>query len=185
MRRKPALTLSVLALTLAFGVAGCSSDSPAAPELDASAASGPTISGDGYSYSVPEGWEEQDSSLAPGSDTVAIDLAATGDFANNINVIPSPSGAFDADEVEETVVAELEDAGASNVEVLDRLTIAEAESAHISADMSLEGVEYRVHQYYLTNDDQTYVVTFSYNVDESDEDAVEIAESVLASWSWS
>jgi hypothetical protein len=69
--------------------------------------------------------------------------------------------------------------------VLDRLTVAGGETAHISAEMVSGDVTYKVHQYYLTEDDQTYVVTFSYGEDVSDEEAVDTAESILASWTWS
>lgn len=50
--------------------------------------------------------------------------------------------------------------------------------------MTSSGVTYRVHQYYVTKDKQTYIVTFSYDTSVKDADATGIAESVLASWKW-
>jgi hypothetical protein len=194
MRRTPALTVSALALTLAFGLTGCdviaspdssSGSSEEAPELSAEPAAGEVVTSDGYSYSVPEGWVKQDAAIAPGADTVALDESSTGTFANNVNVVLSPSGSFTPDDVEAAAGDELEAGGATNVEVLDRLTVAGGETAHISAEMVSGDVTYKVHQYYLTEDDQTYVVTFSYGDDVSDEEAVDTAESILASWTWS
>jgi hypothetical protein len=194
MRRTPALTIPVLALTLAFGLVGCSAGGDAdssgesssqAPELTAAPAAGEVVTGDGYSYSVPEGWVTQDTAIAPGTDSLALDESATGDFANNVNVVLSPNGSFTADEVEDTAGEELESGGATNVEIEDRVTVADSESAHISAEMVSGDVTYRVHQYYLTNDDQTYVVTFSYGETVEDAAAIDTAESILASWSWS
>lgn len=206
MRRTPALTVSALALTLAFGVVGCSTSSnddssPAAEssssespsstptsesnELDVAPAAGALITGDGYTYNVPEGWELQDKSIAPGTDTAAADVTTTTDFANNVNVILSPAGALTPDQVESMAAKELEAAGATDVTVEPRIMFGGKESAHISAGMTASGATYRIHQYYGTNDDQTYIVTFSFGTDVADTEAVEISESILASWTWS
>jgi hypothetical protein len=196
MRRTPTVTVSALALTITLTLVGCaagestsesSSSASSAPSqtLDAAPATGPTVEGDGYSYAVPEGWEQQDSSVAPGTDTVALDLAATGDFATNVNVLLSPAGLLTPDDVEALAADELEGSGATDVELLDRVTIAGSESAHVTALLEASGVTYRVHQYYVSNDEQTYVVTFSSSEElVTDADAVGIAESVLTTWAW-
>jgi hypothetical protein len=195
MRRSPALAVSALVLTLSLGLAGCSAGgsdaetgsetSSSAPALEATPATGATVTSDGYSYSIPESWAEQDATAAPGADTIALDSNVVGDFANNVNVVLSPNGAFTPDEIEDTVKDELESGGGENVEVHDRLTVAGGETAHVTASTSASGVNYYIHQYYLTNDDQTYVVTFSFGETVPDEEAVDIAESILASWTWS
>jgi hypothetical protein len=203
MRRTPTLAVSVLALTLAVGLAGCASEpatsdssgndssspresvAPSQPAESAAApATGANVAGDGYSFAAPEGWIEQDNSVAPGTDTVAVDSAPTGPFASNVNVVLSPAGAFTPDEVEAAAGTELETSGATDVSILDRLTVAGSESAHITAVMSINGLTYRIHQYYVTNEDQTYIVTFSTDESVPDEDATGIAESVLATWTW-
>jgi hypothetical protein len=155
-----------------------------AADITAAPATGISITGDGYIYSVPEGWELQDPAIAPGTDTIVADMTATGDFANNVNVILNP-GAITMDQVEESAPSQLEASGGSEVSVRDRVNIAGSESAHISAKATADGVSYVVHQYYPTNDDQTYVVTFSYDDTVAEADAISIAESILASWTWS
>jgi cytoskeletal protein RodZ len=206
MRRTPALALSAVALTLALGLAGCatepansdstssessapsSSDSSSAPSQPADTgvapATGSVVSGDGYSYTIPVGWAQQDAALAPGTDTVAADSAPTGPFANNVNVVLSPAGAFTPDNVEAAAGNELETAGATEVQVLDRVTVAGEETAHVTAVMTVSDLTYRIHQYYVTSDDQTYVVTFSAAVDVPNEEMISTAESVLATWTW-
>jgi len=204
MRRTPAHALSAVALTLALGLAGCAtepanSDSTSselsAPSNSSSASSQPAdtgvapatgsvVSGDGYSYTIPVGWAQQDAALAPGTDTVAADGAPTGPFANNVNVVLSPAGAFTPDNVEAAAGNELETAGATEVQVLDRVTVAGEETAHVTAVMTVSDLTYRIHQYYVTSDDQTYVVTFSAAVDVPDEEMISTAESVLATWTW-
>jgi hypothetical protein len=198
MRHTQLLTVCALALTCALGVSGCSGggsivDTAASrpresfqpAELNASPATGDVVTGDGYSYAVPVGWSEQDSAQIPGVDTVASDASAAGSFANNVNVVLSAAGLITADQVESMAPAELEASGATGLTVLDRLTVADSESAHITADMTASGISYVIHQYYVSDDDQTYIVTFSYADTVGDDEALAIQESVLATWLWS
>ncbi|MDY0912948.1 hypothetical protein [Rathayibacter festucae] len=170
-------------------LAGCSSpagDSGSdADTIDTAAATGDTISGDGYSYSVPEGWGAPDADPATmGADTLAADLTDTDGFADNVNVVLSPAGEVSADQVEGAGVTELENAGATDVEANDRVVVAGAESAHLSANLTASGATYAVEQYYVTDDGQTYVVTFSFSPTVDDDQREAVAESVLASWAW-
>lgn len=141
------------------------------------------ITGDGYSYSVPAGWGVPENAPAD-ADTFAMDLAASGNFANNVNVLLSPAGVVTADDVESAGLDELEDAGATDVVVHNRVTVAGSESAHITASWNSDGLEYYIHQYYPTHNNQTYIVTFSYARSVSDIDTTRITESVLTSWAW-
>ncbi|QHC58904.1 hypothetical protein [Rathayibacter sp. VKM Ac-2760] len=182
--------------TLRFGataalvvlLAGCSSPAGSgddADALDAAAATGEKITGTGYAYSVPEGWGAPDTDPASmGADTLAADLADTDGFADNVNVVLSPAGEVTADQVESAGVTELETAGATDVETNDRVVVAGSESAHLSATLAASGTSYNVEQYYVTDDGQTYVVTFSFSPTVDDDDREAVAESVLASWSW-
>lgn len=159
--------------------------SSAAREIDATAASGATVSGTGYSYSIPEGWAQADPSIAQGTDTVAVDQNPTGDFATNVNVVLSPAGEITPEQVETAAVKELEDGGGSDVTVLDRVVIAGGEAAHVGAQgKTSNGGTYRIQQYYPSHDGQTMVITFSYAEDVPSDEARGIAESVLASWTW-
>ncbi len=148
-------------------------------------ATGETMTGDGYSYRVPEGWEYPEGGV-PGfsPDTLAVDLTDADGFADNVNVIISPAGAITPEQVETLGVEELEQSGAVGVEVMPRVTVGGSESAHLQASLSSNGTAYWIEQYYATNGDQTYVITFSFSdtVASADRDAV--AGSVLASWTW-
>lgn len=178
-------TVAVAAL-----LAGCSSgaggDSAGEVEdLDAAPAAGVQVTGDGYSYSVPEGWDVPDTDPATiGADTLAADLTDADGFADNVNVVLSPAGAVTADQVEAAGAGELEGAGATDVEVRDRVQVAGTESAHLTGSLTAQGASYSIEQYYLTDDDQTYVVTFSFSPSVDDDDREDLAESVLASWAW-
>jgi hypothetical protein len=162
-----------------------SSEEETTPQLDAAPATGDTITGDGYSYVVPEGWGVPTQSV-PGftPDTLAADLQDADGFADNVNVVKSPVGLVGADQVESAGPKELEAAGATGVTVNDRLTIAGSESAHLTAVMSAGGTSYAIEQYYTSTADQTYIVTFSFNDTVPAAERTALAESVLVTWTW-
>ncbi|MCJ1703910.1 MULTISPECIES: hypothetical protein [unclassified Rathayibacter] len=187
-----AAATTATAAALLVLLAGCSSPAGSDSEsgsdadtIDTAAATGDTITGDGYSYSVPEGWGTPDADPASmGADTLAADLTDTDGFADNVNVVLSPAGEVSAEQVEDAGVTELENAGATDVEANDRVVVAGAESAHLSANLSASGTSYAVEQYYVTDEGQTYVVTFSFSPTVDDDQREAVAESVLASWAW-
>ncbi|KAA9089007.1 LpqN/LpqT family lipoprotein [Microbacterium radiodurans] len=168
--------------------ASAESSSPAASAPAAEPAAGETITGTGYAYVVPEGWAVPDAAnVPPQADTFAADLTDLEDgFADNVNVVLSPaSGEITPDQVETLGVEELEGTeGASDITVKDRVSVAGDESAHISATFEQQGTTYNVDQFYAVNDDQTYIITFSFSPEVSDADRAAVYESVLVTWSW-
>ena len=189
---------AALTLIAVLGLAGCSSGDPSsepssaseAPATDApatpaaEAAAGDTITGTGYSFAVPEDWGDPGAIEGFDPDSLAADLDDADGFADNVNVILSPAGVVTADQVETAGVTELEDAGAADVTVEPRLTVAGSEAAHLSAMFSSGDVSYAVEQYYLNSDDQTYIVTFSFSPEVADADRAAVSDAVLASWAW-
>ncbi|MFJ2370249.1 hypothetical protein [Microbacterium sp. NPDC087665] len=161
------------------------SDETTANELDAAPATGDTITGDGYSFVVPEGWADPQQEI-PGfdPDSFAANLQDPDGFADNVNVLKSPAGFVSADQVETLGLKELETVGATDVAVNERVSVAGSESAHISAAMSSDGVSYVVDQYYVSTDDQTYIVTFSFSDTVPAAERQQIAESILVTWTW-
>lgn len=191
----PVLPRLVLLAASALVLAGCSLAAPQAPDTggdtggdvptsDAAPATGELITGDGYSYNVPDGWGLPPQDVGSGSDTIALDLTDDDGFSDNVNVLLSPAGTITSDQVEEVGVDELEGAGATGVEVRPRVGVAGEESAHLTATFTQSGATYQIDQYYPTHDGQTYVVTFSFSETVSQADREALAESVLASWTW-
>lgn len=186
-----------LAAALTLTLAGCFSPSAApptgesapatetAPATTAEPATGELITGTGYSFNAPESWTSFAGSMPTGVDVVAIAATADADgFSDNINVVLSPAGEVAADVVETAGVSELEGAGAADVTVRPRVTVAGADSAHLSAQFTASGATYQIEQYYATNAGQTYVITFSFGLSASQADREAVAGSVLASWTW-
>lgn len=183
MKRTALIAASAAAAMLVLSSCGAAADP--ADQLNAAPASGETIEGDGYSYSVPEGWgvPEGVDGATQGLDTVAADLADTDGFADNVNVVLSPAGQVSVEQAEQAGADELTGGGATDVEVEDRVRVADTDAAHLSANFA-QGTSYAIEQYYVSDDDQTFVVTFSFSDSVDDDERTEIAESVLASWTW-
>ena len=192
MLRTPALGLAALVLltATACGDDDSSSDGSAAKETPAAegqakAADGEEISGTGYTYRVPEGWGVP-KQPTPGfdPDSFAADLTDDDGFADNINVVLSPAGEITPEQIEDAGAQELETAGASDVSVEDRVTVAGGESAHLRGDMSVGTRGYAIDQFYVSTTGKTFVVTFSFSPDIATEDRDAVTESTLASWTW-
>lgn len=153
-------------------------------ELTAAPAAGTEISRPDYTFNLPADWDETPDQAPEGVDVMAGNLSAGGGFTDNLNVLPAPAGAIGLDVIETDGVAELEGAGATDVQVNERVLVGGQETSHMSATVS-SPVEYVIEQYYIAADDATRIVTFSFNADTAEAERVEIAESVLASWNWS
>jgi hypothetical protein len=178
------VTRAAVLLAASLVLAGCTA-APQSPAITAEAAAGDVISGTGYSFAVPEDWGVPDPIAGFDPDALAADLDDTDGFADNVNVILSPAGEVTPEQVESAGVDELEGAGAKDVTVRDRVTIAGGESAHLSATLESQGVEYAIEQFYTTGDGQTYVVTFSFSPTVSQADRDALTDSVLTTWTWS
>ncbi|WEK13539.1 MAG: hypothetical protein P0Y48_13940 [Candidatus Microbacterium phytovorans] len=195
MSRLSPLALPFAAVTIAasLALAGCTSpgtNGPAEPTPISSApavepADGDTISGTGYSFAVPEGWGDPGPIEGFDADSLAADLDDADGFADNVNVILSPAGKVELDQVESAGPGELEGGGATDVSVEPRVTVAGEEAAHISANLASGDTSYLIEQFYVNSDDQTFIVTFSFSPDVADVDRQAVTDAVLASWAWS
>lgn len=201
--RTPLPAFAGLAVAASLLLAGCSTAIPestpssesqgsesqpseeASSGLDVEPATGETITGSAYTYVAPEGWGVPTESV-PGftPDTLVASLQDTDGFADNLNTLKSPAGVVTPDVVESAGVDELKGVGATEVTVNDRVTVAGSESAHLSALLTNSGTTYAVEQYYVSDDDQTFVVTFSFSDTVPADERVRLAESVLVTWTW-
>lgn len=179
-----------IVLGLVFGQTGSTGMPAAQPSeqqavvLTAEPAVGLELAGTGDSFSVPEGWAVPADVTIDGADLLAADLTGTDDFASSVNVMLSPARNVTSSRVESSGADELEDGGATDVTVRDRVMVDGAEAAHLSAGFSASGTRYNVDQYYTTHDGQLFVVTFAFGRTVPVAARERLAESVLASWLW-
>ncbi|MCL3816886.1 hypothetical protein [Aeromicrobium wangtongii] len=191
---------AALALISTLALAGCGgsdddtlesgpkNSSGSSKSDSADAASGSKISGNGYSYSVPEGWATPEQKV-PGTeqtDSFAANLTDTDGFADNVNVLRlDPAPITDLDPLEQALFNELTVAGSQDVTIQDRTEIAGDEAIHISAKHIQQAGTYLTEQYNAIHDGVSYVVTFSFSDTVPQDERDKIAGSVLTTWTWS
>jgi hypothetical protein len=150
-----------------------------------SAAKGERISGTGYIYRVPKGWGRPPQD-PPGFDldSLAVNLRDNDGFTDNVNVLLSPVGVMTPERAEDAAENELTAAGAKDISVNDRITVAGSETAHLTAVGSINDRGYRIEQFYPTDNDQTFIVTFSFSTSVTVGDRAKVTDPLLASWAW-
>lgn len=160
--------------------------SPAAVSGSARPATGPRISGAGYSYRAPKGWRDFGSTLsAKGADSAAAALTPTHGFTSNVNVVivDESFGRDQVDAVAERARDEV-DAGSHTYKVLAPTTVAGSIAGHLGGPRTSSGATYWLEQYLISHGSHTYVVSFSFSPKvPGSERSKEIAE-ILASWTW-
>lgn len=179
----------VLALAASLLLVGCGT-STAPLSLDGVApATGPTVTGTGYSFNAPETWSVPDQGGMGAYESFATSPMTDEGFMSNVNVGLSPLGSASIDALEKAAVAELKntkvpDFTISNVTVKERVMVAGSEAAHVSSDVTMREVAIATEQYFLKNDGRAFVVTFTYlaSIPKAERDA--ISESILATWTW-
>lgn len=156
-----------------------------AAELDAEPATGSPVEGSSYSLTLPQGWAVTEPQTSGGltTDLVASDPADVDGFPDGLNVL-APGGAVTPEQIETLSPQELASAGASDVTVEPRVIVGGSEAAHISATITTGDVDYAADQYYVSDDEQTYVVTFQFSTSVPKADRERTAESVLVTWAW-
>lgn len=186
----------VLVLLTGLALTGCAAPAQApetsavetpAPDTGAefSPAAGDTITAEQYTLTLPDGWGFPDGAPEGFDETTfAADLTIEDGYRDNVNILVSPGGEVTSEQVEEAGVAQLEEAGASDVQALDRVTAAGSESAHLTARVEQGGTPYVIDQFYLVNAGQTYIVTFASDAEKPQAERDALAQSVLVTWQW-
>lgn len=150
-------------------------------------ASGDRVSGEGYSFAVPEGWTDETEQFS--GSAVNIDLAVAAEsadgFASNINVIrETPPGDPSLDDVVSTFREQLESVIARDIsDAMDSELDGDEAKTYTYAIGAEEGPARRGRQVVTLHDGAVYTITFT-SLDDAfaaDEAAFQAA---LDSWTW-
>lgn len=157
---------------------------PPPPPLSDTPASGLLIKGTGYTFHAPTGWTLPDRPQSEDSYAISAKPNAKG-YYDTINVIVSPSNKDDFF-TEEVAGAQylLQVEKATAVQVRPRVEFAGDEAVHISSVTNHLGVDKWNEQYLVTHDGADLYITFAFDISEPQKSREALAESVLASWSW-
>lgn len=194
--------IHTLALIPFFALAACSATAtaPATTEAPATASApatsveaspstpanaGVTLSGTGYTLTLPKGWEDATEAfkkLQPQVDTGAKETKDTSDgFNDNVNVITQTSAEVPFDQLQTAIKTQLENAGSTDIEFKDNVQLDGKEAMQVWSHT--KGAE-KAHtiQFMAFSNGSLFVVTVSTNLD--DADAATLAQQVIGGWKW-
>lgn len=159
---------------------------PPPPALTVAPATGLLITGTGYTFHAPTGWTLPQHAVQGDEDSYAISAKADAKgFYDTINVILGDPVTDPLDVFEQGSVEYLEQAqAATHVEIRPRVTVAGTVAVHMSSLQTHQGHAAWAEQFRVTRDGTGYTMTFDFDPSESQAAREALAESVLASWSW-
>jgi hypothetical protein len=186
MRRGAVLVVLAVTLTACGGSSGDdTADKPATST--AKPAAGDTLTTDDYTYVMPDDWVEAPAGSVPGFDfhSLARESSNSDDFTDNINVIRiDPAQISSIEELEKASVRELEAIHAENITVGDRQDVDGETAVQVSSRASINDVDYFVEQYAMFHDGASYVATFSFGTNVSEDERTTLSQSVMVTWAW-
>ncbi len=184
--------LAIVLGLVASGCAGATEEASTESAASVSTAASPSpppkgskrFSTPDFFFYAPKNW--RDSTGQAQQAVIAVMNASDNDgFADNVNVIRlDPAPITDLDELEEALQTELENAGAKDIEVLDRVQLDGVEAVHDSAVMSAGESEYRIEQFNAISDGVSFVVTISHNTDADPEAMAKDIDTIISTWTW-
>lgn len=170
------------------------SESPSAsPSSTVAPAGGIAMTGTGYAYHLPDGWEDISTQLKqsqPGIDTGGRAKPATPPFTSNMNTLTTPSqisgtpSASDLDGLAAQIKQEVASL-APTVQTKPQTQIAGAPAVHQEGEANSSGTKFYLVQYFAVYNGNNYGVTFAFPSGTNEADRTKIIEPVLASWKWS
>jgi len=162
-----------------------SSDGPSASVSQAPA--GKTITGKGYSFTAPEGWEDIQKEMGDQFDAAARESGQTDGFADNINVITAGSSGITLEKLKESIEGQLKAAGGKNIKILDDIKIDGVPAAHAQAEIPVPnkaGLIAHTNQFYIVREDGEFLITITSEGGFDDPKTQGAVARILNSWKW-
>lgn len=158
---------------------------PTEPTESATTTSGDTIDGDGYTYAIPEGWEDVGEEAATAQADSAVRVTDAGGFGTNINVIvaPAPPGGDDIESLREQFQQQIEGMVDTKVEALENITVDGETAIGQTASADQQGQTLIFTQYFVPHDGNLYAITLTAPEDNAEEGRAAL-DSVVSSWAW-
>jgi hypothetical protein len=154
-------------------------------DSESSESSGDTLSGDGYSYAVPEGWSDaSDQGESQGVDSIVRADDEESGFHTNILVEVDPaSGVTDPNAIKDQWTSNVGGAVGATPSPIDGATIDGQDAVGIRLETTAQGVDVVQVAYLAINDGKIYSIALSTAADTEDA-SNDTFDNLLGSWSW-
>ena len=157
---------------------------PTEPTESPTTTSGDTIDGEGYTYAIPDGWEDVGDEATTAQADSAVRVTEPDGFGTNINVIVTPSaGTTDVESLRETFKKQIKGLVDTKVEEVDNITIDGESAIGQTASADEQGETLVFTQYFVAHDNNVYAVTLTAPEGNAEEGRAAL-DSVLTSWAW-
>jgi hypothetical protein len=157
---------------------------PPPPAISVAPATGVLITGTGYTFDAPAGWALPPTTPQADSYAISAEPDAAG-FYDTVNVLVGAANTDSFDEQEQNGPAYLgQVVHATAIQVRPRVEVAGEEGVHVSSQLTRESTTRWSEQYVVAHHGTACTITFTFNEAESQSVREALAESVLASWTW-
>lgn len=146
---------------------------------------GEGVSGEIYTYAIPDGWQDasSDPSFAQ-ADTAVRSAEPVDDFLTNVNVVVTPAqGVTDVQSLREQFASELQEVAQVTPEALPDATIDGVAALAQRGRFTTQGVDVTAVQYLTIRADSFVVVTLTSSQAEVAA-AQQTMDDLLTSWAW-
>lgn len=167
--------------------ASASSTAPRPTPLSAAPARGARITGQGYTFRIPQGWRDVTARVDHhgGVDRAAGARVADHGFNSNVNVVVTPGALTPAQIIQVTRSIEQRiRPSAPSYAVRPPVLVAGEHAGHLAGLRSRAEPPYWLEQYVLSHGHRAYVVSFSFSPRVPAAQRRHAIDAVLASWTW-
>lgn len=169
---------------------GSGSSTASYPKIDAQPATGKSVEGTGYSYKLPNGWEDITSQLKatqPGVDSGGRATPPTDPFTANLNTLTTPNQVQDArpslDDLK-VVAAQIKKEIAPlspDAKLLSPVSVDGVPTVRQEGPANNSGAKFYLEQYWMVTPGSSYGFTFAFPRSTSSAERDKVVGSVLAS----
>lgn len=194
-------TTPLLALAAVLVLGGCGKEAPvhqatpsapsSSPTPRAAPATGPLLSGTGYAFHLPRGWEQRTREYKRAEKEIEVagaDAPDASGIADAVKVRVTDSAVAEPDdtqlqEISTTITRELR-TRIPKLVVNHPTEIADQPALDHEGALAQQGTPYYIHQFIAFKGGKAYAITFQFSRATTGKQRSEIIGPVLASWTW-
>lgn len=181
-RRRAGSAATIVVASILLG--GCVIVPSASSTSGASPATGPELSGTGYTLHLPRGWTQQDTHGLPGLDALALSDTITDGVKPSLNIMDAPSKHVPDADAQTVGRDELDQEGYTTITLGAPVEVAGHNAVHLSGRRTVSGTALAEELFVVSSRTKTFLVVFTMPGSVNDRQLTQLTDSVLGTWAW-